>query len=115
MAPYKGSSNYHGPSRDAITEATGDGNDLTIDEDTEVVFGDTTSSVQTITLPAEAERDGKRVTVVDAGGNAGTLNITVSSGSGANVDGSDQDLTIGTNYGELTLVYSEDETGWFTA
>jgi hypothetical protein len=115
MADYKGSSKYHGPSRDGITEATGDGNDTTVDEDSQYVFADTTSSVLTVTLPSAAERDGHAVTVVDAGGNAGTNNITISSGSGANVDGSDQDLTISTNYGELTLVYSGDETGWFTA
>lgn len=112
---FKGSSKYHGPSRDAITEATGDGNDLTVGEDTEVVFADTNDSTLTVTLPEAAEVDGHAVTVVDAGGNASGSNITVSSGSGANVDGSDQDLTISTNYGELTLVYSSDGTGWFTA
>lgn len=112
--PYKGSDIYHGPSREAITEATGDGNDLTIEQDTEVVFADTTTSTLTVTLPADAEADGKRVTVVDAGGNAGTNNVTVSAGSGNNVDGSDQDLTISANYGELSLVWSADESGWFS-
>jgi len=112
--PYKGSSDYHGPSRDAITEATGDGNDTTIDEDTEVVFADTNDSALTVTVPEAAEVDGKRVVVTDAGGNAGTNNITVSAGSGNNVDGSDQDVTISTNYGEAALVWSDDESGWFS-
>jgi len=112
---YKGSGRYHGPSRDAITEATGDGNDTTVDEDAEVVFADTTSSALTVTLPEAAERDGHRVTVVDAGGNAGTNNVTVSAGSGNDVNGGDQDLTITTNYGATTLVWSDDESGWFTA
>jgi hypothetical protein len=112
---YKGSSRFHGPSRDAITEATGDGNDTTVDEDAEVVLADTTSSALTVTLPEAAERDGHAVTVVDAGGNAGTNSITVSAGSGNDVDGSDQDLTITSNFGELTLVWSDDESGWFTA
>jgi len=111
---YKGSSSYHGPSRDLVTEATGNGNDLTIDADTEVVYADTNDSVLTVTIPSEAEADGKVVTVQDAGGNAGTNAITVTAASGANVDGSDQDLTISTNYGSVTLTYSADETGWFS-
>lgn len=112
--PYKGSDQYHGPARELVTEATGNGNDLTIGQDTQVVYGDTNDSTQTITIPADAEADGKEVTVQDAGGNASTNAITVSAGSGANVDGSDQDLTITSNYGSLTLTYSADETGWFS-
>jgi len=114
MGQYKGSKTHHGPSRDAITEATGNGNDLTIDEDTEVVFADTNDSVLTVTLPEAAETDGHTVTVQDAGGNAGTNAITVTAGSGNNVDGSDQDLTVSTNYGSVTLAWSADESGWFS-
>jgi len=111
---FKGSSNYHGPSRALVTEATGDGNDTTIDADTQIVYADTNDSVLTVTVPEAAEVDGKTVTVQDAGGNAGTNNITISAGSGNNVDGSDQDLTISTNYGSATITWSEDETGWFS-
>jgi len=112
--PYKGSSQYHGPARELVTEATGDGNDTTLDQDTQIVYADTNASVLTVTIPEAAEADGKEVTVQDAGGNAGTNNITVSAGSGANVDGSDQDLTISTNYASVTLTYSADESGWFS-
>lgn len=111
---FKGSKDYHGPSRDLITEATGNGNDLTIDPDTEIVYGDTNDSTQTVTIPEEAEVDGKEVTVQDAGGNAGTNAITVSAESGNDVDGSDQDLTVSSNYGSLTLTWSADESGWFS-
>jgi len=78
------------------------------------VYADTNDSALTVTIPADAEADGKEVTVQDAGGNAGTLNVTVSAASGANVDGSDQDLAVSSNYGSLTLTYSADETGWFS-
>ena len=112
--PYKGSSKYHGQARALVTEATGDGNDTTLDADTQIVYADTNDSVLTVTVPEAAEVDGKSVTVQDAGGNAGTNNITISAGSGANVDGADQDLTISSNYGSATITYSDDETGWFS-
>jgi hypothetical protein len=110
--PYKGSSSYHGPSRDTITENTGNGNDLTIDEDTQTVFADTNDSALTVTLPSAAERDGKVVTVVDRGGNAGSNAITVTAASGNDINGSDQDLTISTNNAALTLRFNGDDSEW---
>jgi len=46
--PYKGSKNYHGPSRAKVASATGDGNDYTADKDDQVVVGDTNDSIQTL-------------------------------------------------------------------
>jgi len=109
---YKGSSNHHGPSRDKITENTGNGNDLTVSEDVEVVYADTNGSTLTVTIPQSEEADGRVVTVVDRGGNAATNAITVSAGSGNDVNGSDQDLTLSTNYGALTLRYNGDNSEW---
>jgi len=111
---YKGSSNHHGPSRDKITENTGNGNDLTVSEDVEVVYADTNDSTLTVTIPESEEVDGRTVTVVDRGGNAATNAVTVTAASGNDVDGSDQDLTLSTNYGSLVLTWSGDETGWFS-
>ena len=108
---FKGSKKYHGPSRDKIGEETGDGSDLTVDEDTEVVFADTNDSALTITLPESAEVDGKKVKIVDVGGNAGTNAITITAASGNNVNGSNQDVTIGTNNGKKEAFWSGDE--WF--
>lgn len=109
---YKGSSNHHGPSRDAITENTGNGNDLTVSEDVEVVFADTNDSTLTVTIPSSAEVDGRRIAVVDRGGNAATNNITVTAASGNNVNGSDQDITISTNNGRADFVFNGDDTEW---
>jgi hypothetical protein len=112
--PYKGSSQYHGPARELVTEATGNGSDLTIDPDTQIVYADTNDSTLTVTIPEAAEIDGKEVTVQDAGGNAGSNSITITAGSDNNVDGSDQNLTISSNYASTTLTWSDDETGWFS-
>ena len=108
---YKGSKKYHGPSRDKIVEETGDGDDLTIDEDTEVVFADTNDSTLTITLPESAEVDGKKVKIVDVGGNAGTNAVTITAASDNDVNGSDQDVDLGTNNGKLEAFWSGSE--WF--
>ncbi len=109
---FKGSSKYHGRSNLKITEDTGNGDDLEIDEFTDVVKADTNDSTLTVTLPSAAEKVGNKVTVVDVGGNAGSNAITItSSGSDININGSDQNLTIGTNYAKMELVYTGD--GWF--
>lgn len=110
--PYKGSSNYHGPSQDYKTEATGNGNDLTINDDTERVLADTNGSTLTVTLPSGAEQDGREVVVVDAGGNAATNAITISAGSGNDVNGSDQDVTLTTGNGRAECIWSDDESQW---
>jgi hypothetical protein len=110
--PYKGSSEYHGPSRDKITEETGNGDDLTISEDVEAVFADTNDSTLTVTIPASEEVDGRRVEVFDEGGNAGTNAISISAGSGNDVNGSDQDVDLGTNYGNAVVVYNAASSSW---
>lgn len=107
---YKGSKKYHGPSRDKFYEITGDGSDLTIDEETEIVYADTSSSALTVTLPEGAEVDGKVVEVIDEGGNAGTNAITITAASGNDVNGSDQDITIGSNNGKVEAVWTNE--GW---
>jgi hypothetical protein len=110
---YKGSSNHHGPSRDAITEETGDGNDLTVSEDVEVVFADTSGgSPLTVTIPESEEVDGRRVEIVDEGGNAATQNITVTAGSGNDVNGSDQDITLSTNFVRAVAVFNGAQSAW---
>jgi len=76
------------------------------------VFADTNDSTLTVTIPSSEEVDGRRVAVVDRGGNAGTNAITVSAGSGNNVNGSDQDITITTNYGRLDAVFNADNNEW---
>jgi len=110
--PYKGASDTHGQSRDAITENTGNGNDLTVSEGVEVVYADTNDSTLTVTIPSSEETDGRVITVVDRGGNAGTNAITVTAESGNDVNGSDQDLTIGTNFGAMTLRFNADDSEW---
>lgn len=94
---YKGSSKYHGPSRDLVVSETGNGNDYTTDEDDQLVLADTNDSTLTVTLATAQLRAGATVTVLDEGANAATNNITVSAEGGEDINGSDQDLTISTN------------------
>lgn len=109
---FKGSIYFHGPSRALITESTTDSN-LTIDKHTQLVFADTSTSALTITLPSGSVVEGKEVIIVDAGGNANTKNITVTShDSNVHMDGSDQDLTISADNGQLFLVC--DGSHWYS-
>ena len=108
---FKGSKKYHGAGRDKIIEETGNGNDLTMDEDTEIVLADTNDSTLTITLPESSEVEGKKILIIDEGGNAGSNAITISAASGNDVNGSDQNVTIGTNNGKKEAVW-KDGTGW---
>jgi hypothetical protein len=66
--PYKGSSKYHGPSGDDITETLdpGNGSDANVSEDTEVAIinPDGTNSV----VPDNAAKAGRTLTVVHNGG-----------------------------------------------
>lgn len=109
---FKGSTYFHGPSRDLITESTTDSN-LTMDKHTELVLADTSSSVLTITLPSGSVVEGKNVIIVDVGGNASTKNITVTShDSGVHMDGSNQDLTISSDNGQMYLI--SDGSHWYS-
>lgn len=67
---YKGSSKYHGPSKDSVTETLdpGNGADANISEDTEVALinPDGTNSV----VPDNAAKEGRVLTVVHNGGDS---------------------------------------------
>jgi hypothetical protein len=68
MSPYKGSSKYHGPSKDGVTETVdpGNGSDANVSEDTDVAIinPDGTNSV----VPDNAATAGRTLTVVHNGG-----------------------------------------------
>jgi len=105
--PYKGSKNYHGPSRAKVTSSTGDGNDYAADKDDQVIFANTNDSVLTVTLPDTSEiQTGHTVEVVDEGGNAGTNNITVTQNGSENINGAATDTTVSTNYAREVYVWN---------
>lgn len=70
-----------------------------------------TGAVTSLTLPTAQTLKGRMVVVKDAGGNAGTNNITIDTEGSELIDGSATKV-ISTNYGVVTL-YS-DGTDWFT-
>lgn len=71
------------------------------------VMVDTSSIAITVTLPAVAT--GRRITIKDKSGAAGTRNITINRGGTSLIDGATS-KTINTNYGVLDLV--SDGTNW---
>lgn len=77
-----------------------------------IIFVDTTSSPVTITLSDADAKDGREITIVDAGGNAGTNVITIDTESSQTIDGANTD-TIGSDYGANRIV--SDGTDWFTS
>lgn len=92
----------------------GDGNNYVTSGES-AVFADTSSSTATISIgDSDANTPGYTVHIVDAGGNAGTNNITVSAETDAdhNVDGSNQDLTISTNFSHETIMADENGDLW---
>lgn len=92
----------------------GDGNNLTIDSDTRFVLANTTSSAADITI-GNATPAGRVVTIIDAGGNAGSNAINVSTPSGgSNIDGSALDDQITTNSGQSSYIAGNSESGWFS-
>ncbi len=66
----------------------------------------------TITLPV-TPFDGQAFKIKDASGDALSNNITIDSGSGETIDGSQMAL-INTDYGALELVYDSTLDGWFS-
>lgn len=75
--PYKGSSKYHGPSKDGVTEtiSPGNGSDANVSEDTEVAIinPDGTNSV----VADNAAKAGRVLTIVHNGGsNTPTISFT---------------------------------------
>ena len=74
------------------------------------IFADTSSSTVLINLPTSPAM-GDEVYVVDASGNSGTYNITVTRG-GSNITGIAEDLTIGVNNAAVQLAYYNATRGW---
>ena len=87
-----------------VTTYTADGNNY-------VLLVDTSSAGQTITLPASPV-DGLSYKIKDKSGNASVNNVTID-GNGSNIDGA-ANASINTNFGAFELVYSSDDTAWFT-
>ena len=69
-----------------------------------------TTTGTTVTLPSSPSK-GDTYIIKDSGGTSFTWNITVDSGSGNLIDGS-QKYTIATNYASLTLVWINSTTKW---
>lgn len=68
----------------------------------------TTTGAVTLTLPDLTSSDiGRRYTICDTAGNAGTNNITVNRASTDTINGGTS-AVISANYGSLTLVYAQD-------
>ena len=74
------------------------------------IFADTSSSAVLINLPTSPAM-GDEVYIVDASGNSGTYNITVTRG-GSKITGFDEDLTIGVNNAAVQLAYYNATRGW---
>ena len=87
-----------------VTTYTADGNNY-------VLLVDTSSAGQTITLPA-SPLNGLSYKIKDKSGNASVNNVTID-GNGSNIDGA-ANASINTNFGAFELVYSSDDTAWFT-
>lgn len=68
------------------------------------------TGAQTITIPTAQLVSGRIITIKDAGGNAGTSNITIGTEGTEKIDGSDT-AVINSNYGVITL-YSNG-SNWF--
>lgn len=75
----------------------------------DVVLVDSSSGAVTVTLPRTIEAHGRRVTVKDAGGAAGTNTITVDTAGDSTIDGA-ATASISSNYGTLTMIC--DGTDW---
>jgi hypothetical protein len=75
----------------------------TLTELDNVALVNTSTNAITITLPTAVSKGGLVYTIKDDTGNAGTKNITVTTTSGQNIDGSGS-VTISTNYGCLRVI-----------
>lgn len=87
--------------------------DYTLKDSDFIVNADTTSGVQTITIPTSLCVEGRIIIINDWGGNAATYEreITVATEGSETIDGA-ADATIDTYHGTLGL-YS-DGSNWFT-
>ena len=76
----------------------------------EILLVDSSSAAITVNLPAAADNDKRRLTIKDAGGQAGTNNITVDPNGAETIDGETTYL-LDTNYESIDVVC--DGTGWY--
>ena len=84
--------------------------DLLASDDILNVTYTATGAVTSLTLPTAQCVSGRVIVIKDAGGNAGTNNITIATQGAEKIDGLDT-LVINNNYNSVTL-YS-DGTNWF--
>ena len=84
--------------------------DLLVTDDIVHVTYTGTGAVTSLTLPTAQTLSGRTIIIKDAGGNAGTNNITIDTEGAQTIDGS-ATAVISANYDSITL-YS-DGTNWF--
>lgn len=75
----------------------------------DIIYGDTNSQSFDIEIIPDDEFEGRKITVIDTGGNAGTNAIGINTGSTASISGS-AGFTINTNYNSVTILF--DGTNW---
>lgn len=103
-----GTATFSGAQVDGITVFTSSGNYTVTATDRFILVNKAVGSATQVILPALVST-GRRLTVKDAKGDAGSNAITVLSAGTDNLDGA-SNAVIGTNYGSLDLIYSG--TGW---
>jgi hypothetical protein len=96
-----------------VSIATAAGSTYTVLADDLIVHSTYSSTgTQAVTLPAPSGQTGRMVCVKDAGGSAGTNNITVAAASG-NVDGAGGGVALATNY--IGVWFYCDGSGWWSS
>ena len=84
--------------------------DLLTSDDIVSVTYTATGAVTSLTLPTAQTVAGRRITIKDAGGNAGTFSITIDTEGAQTIDGS-ATAVINGDYGDVTLYC--DGSNWF--
>ena len=72
-----------------------------------VIEVDTNGGAVTVTIPTALIVPGNRITILDAGGNAGTDNITIEGQASEKIDGATSKV-ISSDYGSVTLQCTEE-------
>lgn len=98
---------------DAVTDVGTGSNHTTTLTETVLLMGTSGSSV-TLTLSDEAAEAGKTYILIDQSGAAGTnsIDVTAESDSQHNVNGSNQDISLGQNNGIAIISADEDGDWW---